>query len=135
VQGKQNVQAPQCQRMTFNQAEMGTLTRATLAHGNADLRALERRAVVHAIAGHCHGLPKALQVLHDLQLLLGRGAGKHDLWLGQDVIPVILSGDVPASQKDKAVDTKQAEQPKGAALYLRAQLETMKHLSANNSAK
>ncbi len=41
------------------------------AHGDADVRLLQRRRVVDAVAGHRHDVPARLQGLHDVQLLLG----------------------------------------------------------------
>ena len=55
---------------------------AALSHGDADLRALERRRVVHAVAGHGHDLALRLQRFDDLQFLL-RPHAREDVDLGK----------------------------------------------------
>ena len=47
------------------------------AHGDADVRLLHGRGVVHPVARHGDNVPLLLQRLDDLQLVLGRDAGKH----------------------------------------------------------
>ena len=45
------------------------------AHGDADVGLLERRRVVHAVAGHGHDVALALQDVDEADLVLGRDAG------------------------------------------------------------
>ena len=55
--------------------------RAGNAHGNADVRLLKRRRVVHTVSGDGHDLAHLLQVLDDAQLLLRRHASEDNLAL------------------------------------------------------
>ena len=50
--------------------------RSATAHGDADVRRLQRRGVVDPVAGHGDDLPVCLQRGHDAQLLLGNDTGK-----------------------------------------------------------
>ena len=45
------------------------------AHGHADVGHLERRRVVHAVAGHGHDVALAAEDLHQADLVLGRDPG------------------------------------------------------------
>ena len=49
---------------------------AAAAHGDADMRGLERRRVVDAVAGHRDDLAVGLERVDDAQLLLGHDAGE-----------------------------------------------------------
>jgi hypothetical protein len=49
------------------------------AHGDADVGGLQRRRVVHAVAGDGDDLALLLQRLDDQHLLLGGDAGEEDL--------------------------------------------------------
>ena len=63
--------------VVVEQDEAGRLARhvgAAPAHGDADVRGLERGRVVDAVAGHRHDLAARLQRPHDPQLLLGHDA-------------------------------------------------------------
>lgn len=48
------------------------------AHGDADVRLLQSRRVVDAVARHGHDGAEALAAFHDDQLLLRRRAGEYD---------------------------------------------------------
>ena len=50
--------------------------RAGDAHGDADVGLLERRRVVHAVAGHGHDVALLAQDVHEVDLVLGRDAGE-----------------------------------------------------------
>ena len=47
------------------------------AHGDADIGGLDRRRVVHAVAGHRDDLALLLQRLHEQHLVLGRDPADH----------------------------------------------------------
>ena len=47
------------------------------AHGDADVGRLERRGVVHAVAGHGDDVAVSLEGVDDPQLVLGRDPGVH----------------------------------------------------------
>jgi hypothetical protein len=49
---------------------------AAQPHGDADVGLLQRRGVVHAVAGHRHHLALRLQGAHQAQLLFGFDAGR-----------------------------------------------------------
>ena len=53
--------------------------RAGDAHRDADVGRLQRRRVVHAVAGHRHDMPHALEGLGDLHLVLGRDPREEDV--------------------------------------------------------
>ena len=57
-----------------------------IAHRHADVGLLQRRGVVHAVAGHRHHLAAGLEGLDDPQLVLRRDAGEH-ADLGGDPLP------------------------------------------------
>ena len=63
---------------------------AARAHGDADVGALERRRVVHAVARHAHHEVRPLELFDDEQLLFGRGARKHHLLVLGDHRPLAL---------------------------------------------
>mmetsp|Transcript_16292 Transcript_16292/g.43674 ORF Transcript_16292/g.43674 Transcript_16292/m.43674 type:complete len:459 (+) Transcript_16292:1121-2497(+) len=74
------------------------------SHGHTDVPLLEGGRVVHTVAGDGHDLVETLAVLHDDQLLLRRGTGKHDLFVGKHAIPVGLDQilDLPPRHHDGA---------------------------------
>lgn len=60
------------------------------AHGDADVGGLERRGVVDAVARHGDDAA-VLELLDDAQLLLGRGAGKDDLFVLREDLPLVCA--------------------------------------------
>ena len=66
-------------KLSSMQHQVGDFARdvaAALAHGDADVGALERRGVVHAVAGHGDDLASVFQRLDQPQLVLRRHAGE-----------------------------------------------------------
>src|SRR5690606_24836529 len=47
------------------------------SHGDADVGALERWGVIHAVAGHAHDVAVGLECVDDAQLVLWGDAGEH----------------------------------------------------------
>ena len=65
--------------IVVHEHDIGHLARdvaAALAHGDADVGALQRRRVVHPVAGDRDDLAQVLQRLDQAQLVLGRYAGE-----------------------------------------------------------
>ena len=58
------------------------------AHRDADVGALQRRRVVHPVAGHRDDLALALQGLHDAHLLVGAGAREQQLGLVEQQLQI-----------------------------------------------
>ena len=77
--------------------------RARDAHGHADVRLLERRRVVHAVARHGDDVADALAVAHDDELLLRACTCKHDLRVREDGVPLrdgVIITNLPARDDD-----------------------------------
>ena len=67
-------------KIIVRQDDLGGLLRhirPALPHGDADIRGLQGRRVVHPVAGHRHNPSLFLKALHDPYLGLGRDAGKY----------------------------------------------------------
>ena len=60
-------------------------------HGHADVRPLERRCVVHAVAGHGHDVPSPWSAADDPQLVLGRDA-REAVGVGVRALPQVGVG-------------------------------------------
>ena len=79
---------------------------AAAAHGDADVGGFERGRVIYAVACHRHYVLGLLELLDDGELLSGRGAGEHDLFVldnGAPVALVVESVQVVARQHERLV--------------------------------
>ena len=74
---------------------------AAASHRNADVGALERRCVVHAVAGHRDKFATRLQRFHDPQFVFGRDTGEH-AYVGHSLLEIGVGkcGNVAAGECD-----------------------------------
>ena len=99
-------------KIAFDQSNPGALHGDVSpgAHRHADIGLGERRRIVHAVTGHCHGVPLASQAADNRIFLFGQNLG-FDLGNAEPSGDGLCRGPIVARQHDdaNAVSTKTGE--------------------------